>query len=156
MREIPLTRGRVALVDDDDYTSLSIFKWHYQTRGYAARSFGSRGNQVFLWIHRIVVNAPPGMQVDHVDGNRLNNQKSNLRVCTGLENRLHVRNCRRGKTSRFKGVHWNSHLSKWTAQITAFQTNRYLGVFFYEEDAARAYDVAAILAFGVFANPNFS
>lgn len=155
MKEIILTRGRVALVDDEDYPKLSLHKWHFQTRGYAARSFGPRGHQKFILMHRLIISAPERMQVDHKDGSPLNNQKANLRLCTNQQNCHNISNCRENKTSQYKGVHWNRKNQKWIAQIKAFGEARYIGSYSNESDAAHAYDDAAIEAFREFVKPNF-
>jgi hypothetical protein len=111
-----------------------------------------------LLMHRAVMNAKKGELVDHKDGNGLNNQKSNLRLCTNRQNLANSQKAR-GK-SRFKGVYWNTARGKWQAQIGAGFRNgklavEYLGRFENEEEAARAYDRRAFELHGEFAVLNF-
>lgn len=105
MKEIPLTRGKVALVDDDMFEELNRYKWYATDDGYASRSFsrikGIRRRNISM--HRQIMGTPEGMDTDHIDHNRLNNQRTNLRVCTRLENLRNMRSKPDG-TSKFKGV----------------------------------------------------
>jgi hypothetical protein len=154
MREIPLTQGQVALVDDEDYERLSAFKWQVR-RGrytfYAQRGVTvSAGVQRTVQMHRVILDAPRDMDVDHRDGNGLNNQRENLRLCTNTENQ---RNKRRyvNNTSGYKGVHWAKNVGKWWAYIHVDGAYKNLGYFTSKEDAARAYDEAAVKYYGEFA-----
>jgi hypothetical protein len=149
IRRIPLGRGQYALVDAADYEWLNRWRWHLHG-GYAMRY--ERGKRIFM--HRQILEAPKGVPVDHIDGNRAHNYRSNLRLCTGPEN---VRNTTKqaGTSSRFKGVYLDRQLGKWRAAIHCRGRCIYLGVFVDEVEAARAYDRAAVERFGVFAQPNF-
>lgn len=103
MKEIQLTQGKVALVDDDDYESLSKHKWYYQG-GYASRNITiAFKTRKVIKMHRIIMNPPPEMVVDHKDRNRLNNQKNNLRICSYGQNRMNSKKNTNGR-SRYKGV----------------------------------------------------
>lgn len=158
MKEIPLTRGKVALVDDADFEGLSRFKWyaHKGTRTwYAHRNRQlNAGKQTTVLMHRQILGAVPGKEVDHRDGNGLNNQRCNLRLCEHAENG-HNR-CRKmaGGSSRYKGVSWNKRLGKWRADISVNWCQKYLGLFSDEGDAARAYNAAAVQFYGEFAALN--
>lgn len=163
MKTIPLTKGKVALVDDGDYDYLMQWKW-CDTHGYAMRRSyekGTRKRKTIL-MHRVIMNTPVGLEVDHKDFNGLNNQKYNLRNCTSDENRRY----RRGKgVSKYMGVSLHTQVKvgkkstyfyqKWIAYIRVGSKYIYLGVHEKEEDAARAYDDAARKYNITFANLNF-
>lgn len=157
MKEIPLTRGKVALVDDEDYERLSQFKWwairaNPQYREVFYAQTGYRTARTFM--HRMIMNPPEGMFVDHINGDGLDNRKSNLRLATHKENMRNKRYLKPGQTSCKKGVYWDRQNSKWRAQITVDGKNIYLGLFASEEGAGRAYDRAAQQYFGEFAHLN--
>ena len=165
MKEIRLTRGYVALVDDDDYEYLNQFKWHALVRSQTL--IYAYSSKMGL-MHRNIINTPGGLLTDHIDHNGLNNQKHNLRTCTRSENQ---KNKRGHGTSRYLGVYLQTvrevyykkktgeyvtyENSQWSAQITHNHKQINLGLFKIEEDAARAYDEAAKIYHGEFANLNF-
>lgn len=165
MREIELTQGKVAIVDDGDYAYLSQFKWyaHKPKAGgrdgniwYATRHIRLPSGRVSsLAMHRAIMEASNGVLVDHVDGDGLNNQRVNLRLCTYRQNRLNSPS-RRIATSKYKGVSWNSRAKKWQAQIGVDGKNIYLGCFLDELEAASVYDHAAQGLHGEFARTNFT
>jgi hypothetical protein len=86
MKEIQLNKGMVALVDDEDFRTVSLFKWYVATTGYAVHGERVNGKQLKIYMHRFVTNAPKNMQVDHINANRLDNRKENLKICTAREN----------------------------------------------------------------------
>lgn len=148
-REIPLTQGKVALVDDDDYEWLSQYKWCFEGR-YAHR--GHEGHHVYM--HRMIVNAPKGMEVDHHDGNKLNNQRGNLRITTrGGNNANRPKRNNRTYHSQYKGVYKNR--KAWRVSFGTNGKSTDLGSFATEIEAAKAYDAAARAHFGEFARLNF-
>lgn len=154
MREIQIANGKgVALVDDDDYEWLNQWKWYalkHKNLRYAVHDLWCNGKKKGILMHLLILPAPPGKEIDHRDGNGLKNVRSNLRVCTHAENCRNVKPHRDG-TSKYKGVSWCKEKQKWTVHVK----NKHIGRFVSEEDAARAYDVAAIDLFGEFARPNF-
>lgn len=152
MKEIQLTRGMVTLVDDCDYSDLSQYKWLAHGRGcrfYAARNSELGG---FEFMHRRILSLDDrNLVVDHIDGNALNNCRSNLRICTQAENTRNKRGAF-GKSSKYKGV--CAFKGKWIAAITFNKKAIHLGVFDNEEEAAQHYNAAAIKAHGEFAKLN--
>lgn len=152
-KQISLGHDRYVIVDDGDYEYLSRWKWCYQPRGhgYAARN---SGRSKTFHMHRVILNAPKGMEVDHINGNGLDNRRCNLRLCTKAQNQHNQRPKRQG-TSLFKGVSLNSAKRKWVAQVCVNKRKLHLGYFEDETEAAHAYDQAARLHFGEFARTNF-
>lgn len=147
MKTIPLTQGKVAMVDDEDYPVVSRFAWQYAGNGYAIT--GSLGPKIYL--HRLVYGRKNGKtEIDHINGDRLDNRKQNLRLATRAENSYNLPK-RAAVSSRYKGVSWCKSRKKWKATIQRTA----LGRFITEEDAARAYDRAAVEKFGEFARLNF-
>ena len=155
IRYIGLTRGKWAIVSAADYEWLSQWKWHASPRGPAGEFYAKRrerGRNV--WMHREIMQAPPEMVVDHIDGNSLNNVRDNLRLCTAKENSRNRRPNRNSKTG-FKGVWRDKRTGRWYATIRYQKKNIYLGAFDTAEEAARAYDRKALELFGEFARLNF-
>jgi len=164
LKEIPLTRGYVAFVDDEDYEWLSQFKWHVKKSGrtcYAVRKVTVAPNTYKKeFMHNAIMKPKEGEQVDHIDGNGLNNCRANLRLAN---HQLQQANRRKTKgVSRFKGVTRVVHKRKrtgdwirWHARIKFNGKYISLGYFENEEDAARAYDKKARELFGEFAKTNF-
>lgn len=160
MRLIELTRGKFAQVDDEDFEWLSQWKWHiFSARHtyYAVRNEINResGKYRTLRMHRQILrlNFSDGKQIDHADGNGLNNQRDNLRMCSRSENRGNAQKRKRGYSS-FKGVSWHIRKKKWYAGIRYNCKSIWLGSFTNEHDAALAYNNAAIKLFGEFARLN--
>lgn len=152
MQQIVLYKERgVALVDDWWFEPLSRYRWHLSKKGYAQRSIRP-GKSVMM--HTVVAMAPTGLRVDHRNLNKLDNQSHNLRYATDAQNsRNHAGHCDR--IGRFKGVSWKAPSGKWQAAITIGGKKKYLGIYASDEDAALAYDLAAIEHFGEFAYLNF-
>jgi hypothetical protein len=150
VKRIPLSGGQYALVDEADYDALSQYHWHLCGGGYAARC--EKGKRVLM--HRQIMQPAKGMFVDHIDSNRANNSRSNLRTCTPAENQRNQRK-RRGSASVFKGVGYLKGIDKCHAKLVFEGKTVWLGHFENEVQAARAYDRAAVQYFGEFANLNF-
>lgn len=153
MKLIPLTNSSLsAMVDDEDYRYLSETRWQFNN-GRAYR--WEKDHAVYM--HREVLNAPKGKQVDHINHNKLDNRKSNLRLANQHQNSANTAVLARkkhGASSRFKGVTWQKDRRKWAAQIKVHYHEFPLGRFDDEVEAARAYDAAAKLHFGRFACVN--
>lgn len=159
MKELELTRGLVALVDDEDYDSVGAFKWHVVGKRtiYARRDFGT---DQYVLMHRAIIGAVDGQAVDHVNGNTLDNRRANLRIATAAENCMN-RKRRSDCKSRFKGVRFCDRSKcgrqdRWTARIQTGGKRATVGSFKTEIAAAIAYDCAAREHFGPFARLNFS
>lgn len=156
-RLIPLTRGQFAIVDAADYDWLMQWKWHC-AHGYAVRTTRSLANgkecRRHLRMHRLIIDAPNEFEVDHINCNRLDNRRSNLRLCSKAENRTNRGACKNA-TSSYCGVYWKRSRNKWVASIRTNKQSRHLGQFDSEIDAARAYDSACIQLHGKFAHLNF-
>lgn len=156
MKEIPLTRGLVALIDDEDYEELSQFSWYATGRGYAWRVLPKVPGKKWysrMGMHRQIMGLDPSdvRVVDHIDRNPLNNQRSNIRICTEAENYLN-RKVLVTNTSGFKGVSWHKQYKKWRAQIQVNCKKTVIGFYDSPEDAHAAYCVAAKKMHGEFAN----
>lgn len=152
MKTIPLTKGQVVMVDDSDYDFLICLKWYAETKGRKRDKFCATNGR---WgkMHRLIMDCPRGMEVDHKDGNPLNNQRSNLRICTRKQN------CQnKGKTkgsSIYHGVYRHSVNPVWIARIKPDRRPIHIGSFKTQIEAAMAYDEQAKKHFGEFANLNF-
>jgi HNH endonuclease/AP2 domain len=147
MKLIPLTQGKSAIVSDEDYSELAQHKWCYQPPGYAGRrkKFGHRDYRI-VYMHREIMGcASVGKVVDHVNGNRIDNRRENLRACDHRDN---IKN-QKPKPGRMKGV-WR-YQGGWRASITANKTKYSLGIFRDQIEAAKAYDAAALRLHGEFA-----
>lgn len=162
-RTIPLSRGYVAVVDDQDYKWLSRWKWHaigcdsypYAARRQRACEIGVCGHRKLVYMHRAVVGleGEDSRKADHENHDTLDNRRENLRVCThslNLANQISTRG-----RSRYKGVYWDTSRSKWKVYVGTSPNRRYLGLYHSEEDAARSYDEAARIRWGEFAYLNF-
>lgn len=158
MPTMPLTKGQVAIVDDEDYEFLSQWKWTFDRYAYRMRS--RQGKKRPWQMHRAVMervlegDIPKGYDIDHIDGDGLNNRRGNLRLATRSQN-LQNRVGNAKATSKYKGVFWLTRNRKWQASIKIGPKRTYIGLFANEEDAARAYDEKAREAFGEFARLNF-
>lgn len=147
--EIPLTKGKVAIVDAADVEWLSQWKWH-SVGSYA----GTKDGRKTMYMHRLITGAKPGEVVDHIDRNPLNNTRANLRIGTYRQNKINQKLEARN-TSGFRGVHWHKQMEKWRAVINVDGKNKHLGLFVDKEEAAKAYDAAAKQYHGEYAQLNF-
>jgi hypothetical protein len=142
MKEIKLTQGYVAFVDDEDYEWLNQWRWKPQidqNNVYAVRNIRFNNKYKAVRMHRFIMNAPDDMLVDHIDSDGLNNQKYNLRLCNDYQNRLHRKP---NKNHKYIGVGVYKNIFR--ARIRINNTVYYLGYFKTEKEAAIAYNNAAI------------
>ena len=153
MKILKLSQNKITLVDDEDYQILNQWKWFYSSRGYAVRHIFKDEKRTLLYLHRFIINTPDGQQTDHINGNKLDNRRSNLRICTQTENN---RNRKIGKNSStgFKGVSWDKKIKRFVAYTKLNKKPIFLGTYFTAEDAARAYDRFAKEHFGEYARFN--
>lgn len=158
---IPLSQGKYAIVDAEDYERLMQWKWYRTTIGYAARTmhFGYKNGRKIktdITMHRFIMNTPKGMDTDHINGDRLDNRRCNLRICSHSENckNLPIRKNLAKKSSKYKGVSWDKKTKKWVAKIMVNRVHKILGYFCEESLAAHAYNKAATECHGEFARIN--
>lgn len=133
-------------IDAEDEYILKFGLWSPDAYGYAENKNGGK-------LHRLIMNAPDGMAVDHINGDITDNRKSNLRICVNSEN-LRNRGAQRNNKSGYKGVSWHKPTGKWVAMICINKKRKYLGVFINKKDAAIAYNEASIKYHGEFAYIN--
>lgn len=158
MKEIVLTKNFVAHVDDEDFEKLNCMSWYAGKCGnkiYAKSDTRFELTRIRRYMHRFILNIIDSkIKVDHIDGDTLNNQKNNLRTCSQQENIRHRSGTRKGNTSGYRGVFWNKksvNMKKpWIATITVNHKSKYLGSFSNAEEAAKAFDDAAIEIYGSF------
>ena len=155
-----LSSGDVAIVDDEDFDRVSAFRWYLSTHGYAQRCahrrLGEAGTTITM--HRFVLGLPSDAGIDHINRDRLDNRKANLRRCTKSQNSANreMRGTWNGKriVSRYKGVTWKAKGSLWQARLGYQRRQIFLGYFSSEIEAARAYNRAALERFGEYARLN--
>lgn len=157
MRIILLDKSRFTIVDDSDYEWLSKYKWRaHNPSGKLTGSWYALTGRFGVAMHRLITQCPNGLCVDHINGNSLDNRRSNLRVCTHTDN---IRNkkplvTKRSK-SKYLGVDLNRSGKRYVCRIQVNKKKFHLGTFDCEETTARIYDIHAKAAFGQFANLNF-
>lgn len=157
MKLIQLTKGLVCKVDDADFEFLSQWKWtaHFDRgRWYARRQTRVNGHRQQILMHRVILNAPTSVQIDHWNHDGLDNQRGNLRTADYSQNgmnRLRISN-----STGFKGVKWhrNRVTKPYEARIKKRGKSKYLGCFDTPQMAAQAYNAAAACLFGEWACPN--
>lgn len=152
MKKIALTKGFYAIVDDGVFDKLSKFNWHYSV-GYACRDVWKKGKNKRLMMHRLIIGAKQGEEVDHKNGDRLDNRGDNLRFCTRSQNNFNQQISSRNK-SGYKGVSWDKGNKKWRSQAHINDKAFNLGRYDTKKEAALAYNNFAIKHFGEFARLN--
>jgi hypothetical protein len=167
-KTIPLTRGKVAIVDDADYDWLSQWKWYFNPRntnaeqGYAARTVNYKADGEWRFyrvlMHRQILGVPDRLQADHINGDGTDNRRANLRLATRNENARNVgKKPDRGgrRPSKYKGLEYVPKTGRWIARVLVGGKRIYLGTFDTELGAARAYDEGAKEHHGEYARLNF-
>ena len=150
---IPLTQGKFAIVDAEDYEELSQYKWHATKAGRTCYAMRRKGEKL-IRMHREIMGAPKGLVCDHIDHNGLNNRKRNMRLCTQGQN-CRNKSARKGCSSKYIGVSFDKHTQKFSAKICVGFKKIWLGRFKSEILAAKARDKKAIELHGEFACLNF-
>ncbi len=155
MKKIKLTQGKFATVDDDDFEYLNQCKWFFNGR-YATRKTPTQTDgPTNEHMHRVINKTPEGFETDHINKDKLDNRKENLRTATKQQNNFN-RSSLKNTSSQFKGVSWRKDKTKWSAQIRINNKKTHLGYFGGESDAAKCYDVHAVKYHGEFASLNFT
>jgi hypothetical protein len=158
--KIPLTKGKFALIDAEDYPIVSQWKWSfndtYATRGiYLGKINGKRRSQTQT-LHKQLMNTPKGFEIDHANGDQLDNRRKNLRVCTHKQNMANIgKRSDREYSSSYKGVTWSKVLGKWLVTASLNGKAKYIGTYNDQIKAANAYDQYAKRTYGEFAKLNF-
>jgi len=145
MKTIRLTKNKLALVDDDDYSNLIKYRWH-SVEGSRNWYAGGTINGKPIAMHRLILNAPSDKEVDHINGNGLDNRKNNLRLCTRQQNTWNSRRNRKGNT-RYKGVVYCKKTEKFSISLKG-------GCYDTAEQAALIYNHIAQILYGEFARLN--
>lgn len=152
VKAIPLSRMKYALVDASDYDFLMEWTWQY-SEGYAKRSVYGDSPRRVIAMHGAILGTPDGLEPDHINGNRIDNRRRNLRPATHQQN-MWNRKAVTGSSSTHKGVDWYAASGSWRAYIKIDGKQKHLGCYAHEDDAARAYNKAAIALHGAFARLN--
>lgn len=161
MKKIKLTRNKITLVDDSDFEFLKQWKWMAHNRNgklYAARGGYERlefkkYRNYTISMHRVIMNAAKGQEVDHINGDSLDNRRENLRLADRFGNNQNA-HLRKDNTSGYKGVAFYKAGNKWIAYIGTGKKLRHLGYFLTAKEAAKAYNQKAKELFGEFAKEN--
>ena len=139
--------------DNEDYERVIEYNWYlHKGNGYIeTHIYKENKKRTKLKIHRLIMNPPDNMQIDHINHDKTDNRRQNLRICTNAENQYN-QSKRKDNTSGYKGVHWFKNMQKWTAQIWVNNKKIHLRCFDNLEEATKAYKIAADKYFGEFAS----
>lgn len=153
MKLIELSKGKYAKVDDCDFDALNKFNWSLMGHGYASRVEIVNGKRHNIHMHRVIMGTPEGMDTDHINMDRIDNQRHNLRICTRSENIMNQPKYKKGN-SIFRGVHFNKKSGKWVATAHKQRKVFNLGYFKTPEEAARVYNKKVLELYGSFSKVN--
>jgi hypothetical protein len=153
MKYIKLSQGNIAIISDEDFESLSKYKWHFSKAYGAGRSVSKYGVHWTVTMNRQITNCPNGSYVDHINRNRLDNRRENLRICTNAENNQNrpKSNHKVKPTSKYKGVYYDKLRDSYRAYIWKDSKYYFIGRFKKELEAAEARDIWAGQLHGAYA-----
>jgi hypothetical protein len=153
--DIVLHNGTIVL-DDDDWENIKHLKWYISPLGYAVSGNWNKEtkNASHITMHRFIMCPAKGLEIDHINGNKLDNRRCNLRIVTHQQNMSNIKKKHKSK-SIYKGLSWKTNENRWVVRVKFNYKEYYVGRFLDEIDAAHAYDFAALQLFGEFANLNF-
>lgn len=154
MKTMQLNHEQVALLDDGDYDRVVSRGWYAAWDKHAKSYVAYSTDRPRVALHRFILSVRDSTPVDHANGNRLDNRRQNLRLCTKSQNAMNQRKQQRPTTSRYKGVNFDTRSGKWRVTVGFNGRRVHLGYYDDEAEAALAYNVAAIKLFGKFARPN--
>lgn len=153
-KEIKLSQGKFTIVDDEDFDDLNKNKWYCSAHGYAVRNIRiNKERKAIEQMHVQIIGKRDDLKTDHINGNRLDNRKINLRFVTSKQNNQN-RASKKISTSKFKGIYWYERRNKWIAQIKIGDKKYHLGCYDSEQDAAYVYNCWAESFFGEYARLN--
>lgn len=149
MKQLQLTQGKVVMLDDEDFALVSKYSWCVSRKAYNNYAVVRREGNKIIYLHRLLMNTPQDQVVDHIDGNDLNCQRSNMRNCTRAQNAQNQKT-----RAGYKGVSWDSINKKYKSYIKVKGRQLFLGRFVKASDAAKVYNDAALYHFKAFASLN--
>ena len=157
VRQLVLTRDKVTLIDAIDHEWLSQWKWHichdYAVRNQRAIDVGGHLNRKLIYLHKFIINPPENMEVDHINKDRMDNRRCNLRMATHSQNQMNTRKIA-GCSSKYRGVSWHKASKKWRVQIQVNRQKIIIGDFLSDTHAALEYNKMAKKYFGDFVTIN--
>lgn len=158
MKIITTSKNFQIIVDDEDYYYLSQWKWSVSNSGYAQRmkslpQVDGKRKKIGIYMHRDIVNAKKGDHVDHINCNKLDNRRCNLRICSRSQNMMNTKS-HKDSLSNYKGVCWSKKENKWIARICVNYKTERIGCFLSETEAAMAWNKRAKEIFGEFYRGN--